>query len=171
MYNSDMYGDGMYGQYQPRNSMARASFILGIISIVFCSIFYISLPCGALAILCAVLSRTGASLPRKCRFAIISGACGILATLVITGAMVKNVLTDPEMRSYLEYYLQAYTGDYSLDLEEELSDAFPFLSGLFKDETDEEDNVPESIPQKDETEEQPSQNTPAIPSGGEGVFL
>ena len=171
MYNSDMYGDDMHRQYQPRNSMARASFNLGILSLLFCSIFYISLPCGALAVLCAVLSRTGSSLPRRCRFAIISGVCGMIATLAITGTMIKNVLTDPEMRSYVEYYLQAYTGDYSLDLEEELSDIFPFLGGLWDDEKDKEDNASESLPQYDAPEDHPSKNTPAMPSGGEGVFL
>lgn len=174
MYNNDMYDNDMYRQYRP-NAMARASFNLGILSLMFCSIFYIALPCGALAILCAVLSRTGSSLPRRCRFGIISGLCGMIATLVITGTLVKKVFTDPEIRSYLEYYLQAYTGDYELDLDEELSNIFPFLKSTSEKEQDENGTAAEDLEEKNtpakDREENPAQNMPAIPQNGEGIFL
>lgn len=112
--------------YPQRGGMARASFMLGIISVMLCSIFYISLPCGALAILCALLSRTEKSrrFDSRCKFAIISGLCGIAATVILTGTSMYRLLTDPQQRALLEYYLQAYTGDSTIMLE----DLFPFLA-------------------------------------------
>lgn len=164
MYDNDMYGNDTYRHYRPRNSMARAAFILGILSVMFSSIFYIALPCGALAILCAVLSRTdaGGKMTARCRFAVISGLCGIVATLVITGVMVQKVFTDPALRSYIEYYLRSYTGDYDLDLDEELADLFPFLqNGDSAADTPEEEEMPDD----------PAGLSPVDPQDSEGVFL
>ncbi|MDO4323937.1 MAG: hypothetical protein Q4C61_15585 [Lachnospiraceae bacterium] len=180
MYDDDMYGNDMHRQYRPRNSMARASFTLGILSLMFCSIFYIALPCGALAILCALLSRTGSSLSGRCKFAIVSGLCGMIATLIITGMLVQRVFSDAGLRSYLEYYLQSYTGDYSLDLEEELADIFPFLGDSFGQdggraedsrEAAPKDSLPDNaLPEDDFSNDDPVKDAPNS-QNGEGIFL
>ena len=141
MYDQDSYGTASQRPYRPRRTMARASLTLGILSLVFCSIFYVSLPCGALAILCAVLSRMGEPMAKRCRIAVLCGVCGIAATLTLTVSMVKKTLSDPTMRAWVEYYLQAYTGDSTLDLEEELTQAFPFLQNLFEDEATEKKEI------------------------------
>lgn len=124
MYENDMYEKNT-PPYLQQNSMVRASFTLGIISVLLCSIFYVALPCGALAILCALLSRTGRTrMTPRCFFAITCGLCGITASILLTSVSMYRVFTDPKQRAALEYYLKAYTGDPSMTLE----DLFPFLS-------------------------------------------
>lgn len=167
MYENNAYGNGdfhqdTYQQRPRRNGMARASLILGILSVMFCSFFYISLPCGALAILCALLSRTGSKLASRCKAAIVCGICGICATVVITSVAVKKVFTDPLMRSYLEYYIQAYTGDADFDLDDYLSSIFPFLN-----EGDDSDHKSEKHPEEEDSPTNPLEDY----QEGENIFL
>lgn len=122
MYDDNQYYDNEY-PYPARNPMATASITLGIISIVSCTFFYVALPCGALAILCAILSRSRTPMPKKSRMGIIAGLIGIAATAVITVTSLHSVLTNPELRAYVEQYLQYYTGDPSITLD----DLFPFI--------------------------------------------
>lgn len=136
-YYNGSYGPGPSGAYRRPNSMARASLSLGIFSVIFSSLFYIALPCGALAILCALLSRTapGRPMAKRCRAAVVSGVIGITVSLVITGVAVHTTLTDPQLRAYLEYVLQAYTGDSSLQIE----DVLPFADRFFPSQDDDSD--------------------------------
>lgn len=59
MYNSsgNMYGQPVSGNHSDR--MEIAAMTLGIISIVSCTCLYLAIPCGALAIILASLSRGG----------------------------------------------------------------------------------------------------------------
>ena len=125
MYTEDRYGQAQ--QPAPRkNGMAKASFILGIVALMFCSFFYIALPCGAMAILCAVLSRTESRMAQRCRVAIICSVIAMAMSAVFTGFAVHRVMNDPQMRAYLEYMLRTYTGDPDLQLDEFLDELLPF---------------------------------------------
>ena len=125
MYTEDRYGQAQ--QPAPRkNGMAKASFILGIVALMFCSFFYIALPCGAMAILCAVLSRTESRMAQRCRVAIVCGAIAMAMSAVFTGFAVHRVMNDPQMRAYLEYMLRTYTGDPDLQLDEFIDELLPF---------------------------------------------
>ncbi len=170
MYDNDMYEKNT-PPYLQQNSMARASFTLGIISVLLCSIFYVALPCGALAILCALLSRTGHSrMAPRCFFAMICGLCGITASIILTSVSMYQVLTDPAQRAALEYYLKAYTGDPSMELE----DLFPFLS----DEKDQNRILPEQEPALPENNSDPNsyfldfyEEPPYSFKNGEEIFV
>lgn len=122
--------DDMYGPSErPRSStMAGASLFCGIASIIFCSTFYLALPCGALAVIFAVLSRIGGGMPGRSKTGIICGCCGMAATVIVTVVAVRYALTNPQMRAYVERYIQTYTGDFDFDLEEQLGGLLPFLS-------------------------------------------
>ncbi len=113
-----------------RNPMATAAVVLGVISIMTCLIFYISIPCGAMAALCAILSRGKNPMPGKSKVGIVCGLSGLVLSLLITLASVWTVLTNPQMRAYMERYLQYYLGDSSFDLDQELATMFPALKGI-----------------------------------------
>lgn len=116
-----MFDDDMYR----RNPMATAAITLGFLSILSCSAFYVSLPCGALAVICAVLSRGGEPMSKKSKTGILFGVFGMILSAVVTVMAVRMVLTSPQLRSNLEYMIQMYTGDYSFDLDEELERLLP----------------------------------------------
>lgn len=116
-----MYDDDIYG----RNPMSTAAFSLGFISILTCSMFYIALPCGALAVICAILSHGSMPMPKKSKTGLIFGICGMVVSAAVTVMAVRMVLTNPQLRSNLEYMIQMYTGDYSFDLDEELDRLLP----------------------------------------------
>ena len=64
--------------------MESAALILGIISVVSCLIIYISIPCGALAILFACLSRGGNyKMSEKSIAGLWIGFAGIFITVII----------------------------------------------------------------------------------------
>ncbi|MDY3250820.1 MAG: DUF4190 domain-containing protein [Candidatus Choladocola sp.] len=114
-----MYEDDMYRQTPYRNPMATAAMILGIVSLVFFSIFYIALPCGSLAVICSILSRGESRMTGKSKAGIVCGICGIAATIVISVTAVYTVLNDSQMRSYMEQLIQLYTGDDDFDLDQD----------------------------------------------------
>lgn len=136
MYDENPYQDQEYSQRPPRNPMATAAFSLGIASVFCCTFFYIALPCGALAVLCAILSRGYAPMQKKCRIAIILGVIGMAVSIVTTATTLHSVLTNPQMRSYVEQYLQMYTGDSGITLDQ----LFPFIApaGVPAEETETE---------------------------------
>ncbi|MCD7832905.1 MAG: hypothetical protein LUH00_02785 [Lachnospiraceae bacterium] len=112
-----------------RGPMATAAIVLGILSITLSSIIYVALPCGAIAVICAILSRDKHSMPGRSKAGMICGMIGMVATTVITVSAFRYVLTTDEGRSYLEYYYRIYTGDYDFDLDETFEEIFPFLYG------------------------------------------
>jgi len=111
-----------------KNPMSTAALALGILSITCCSVFYVALPFGAIAIICAILSRGKGQMPGKSRAGIICGSVGLIATVIITVSSVYFVLTTENGRNYLQYY-RIYSGDYDFDLDETLEEMFPFLYG------------------------------------------
>lgn len=148
-------------QTQPRkNPMATAALVFGILSLVTCFIINLSLPFGALAIIFALLSRTEPTIRKKARRGLICGICGMIATVVLTVSAFYTVLTDSSMRSFLEYYLRVYTGDYNFDLDDTLEGLFPFLDGL--------DTPSFALP---DSEENTADESPVISPKGAETFL
>lgn len=79
MYNSsgNMYGQPVSGNHSDR--MEIAAMTLGIISIVSCTCLYLAIPCGALAIILASLSRGGQMrYGAKAQVGLILGIIGIV---------------------------------------------------------------------------------------------
>lgn len=126
-----MYEENSYSyEYQNpprRNPMATASVVFGILALLSCLIIYVSVPCGAMAVIFAILSRTDRPMPQKSKVGLICGICGMISTVIITISSFYYVLSDSTMRTFLEQYYQMYTGDFDFDLEEELGDLIPFL--------------------------------------------
>lgn len=104
-----MFHDDMYGNVpNKRRPLATASLILGILSILLCSVIYLALPFGALAVILAILSHTEYKMAKKSRIGLICGLCGIAASIVVTIYAFQYVLNNPTIRSYLEQYIQMY---------------------------------------------------------------
>lgn len=104
-----MFHDDMYGNVpNKRRPLATASLILGILSILLCSVIYLALPFGALAVILAILSHTEYKMAKKSRVGLICGLCGIAASIVVTIYAFQYVLNNPTIRSYLEQYIQMY---------------------------------------------------------------
>lgn len=137
MYDQDMYGNDGYRPRPRGGAMGRFSLYLGVSSIILCLMFYLSIPLGALAIICALLARTDSPRSKKYRISVICGFCGIALSLGMMISVFYRVATDPQMRSYIEYYVRVYTGDYDWDLEEEMGGLFPFSVFFGDDEASE----------------------------------
>ena len=177
-----MFHDDMYGHVSNRRKpLATASLVFGILSIVLCSVIYLALPLGALAIIFAVLSHTEYKMAGKSRAGMICGFCGIIATIVVTVFSFYYVLTNPTMRSYVEYYVQMYSGDadFSLDamLEDLLigdfgaSDDAGHDSAASENEADNDQGTPEHDASKDSVngEDTPSDDFSGNSSDEEAV--
>ena len=74
--------------------MESVSFLLAILSITSCTCLYISLPCGALAIIFGLLSKGGAnSMSSRACLSVGLGTAGlVLSIIIITIAMVSMYL-------------------------------------------------------------------------------
>lgn len=79
-YNNTPYG---YRPPKPANSFVTASLVLGTMAVVMCSCIYLSIACGALAIIFALLSR-GAKmeLDPKAKIGLFLGIIGIVVTIL-----------------------------------------------------------------------------------------
>ncbi len=119
-----------YSYGHSRNPMATGAVVLGVISLFTCMVFYIAVPCGAMAVLLAVLSRGKEPMPRKSKTGIVCGMIGMCLSIAVTLASVWMVLTNAQMRAYMESYLQYYLGDASFDLDKELGTMFPALKNV-----------------------------------------
>lgn len=162
-----MYDDDLYGQSTPRNPMATAALVLGILSIMTCYMFYISLPLGAVAVICSALSRDRSSMPGRAKVGTVCGIAGILISICVTVTAFVSVIRNPALRSYVEQYIQIYTGDSSFDLDQALDELLPFFHTKNADESETEERArlhmaPSVTGQEEsgsaETTESPSQN-------------
>ncbi len=92
-----------------------AALILGIISLVGCTCFYLSIPLGALAIIFASLSRGGnTKFGDLARIGLILGLLGIVISIGFTAvAVAKAYMTYGGWEGILREYAK-YTG-YSYD--------------------------------------------------------
>lgn len=88
------------------HKMESAALILGIISVVSCLIMYISIPCGALAIIFALLSRGGNyKMSDKSIAGLWIGFAGIFITIIIYAFSLFVLL---QMYGSIDGILDAY---------------------------------------------------------------
>lgn len=137
----DYYGPNTPGM-EYSSAMSTASFILAFLSIFSSLIFYIAVPAGALSILLALLSRgRNRRLTGKGKIAVFVSVIGITASVVTTVIAVHTVMTNPEMRSQLEYMFNYYAQELGLDIE---------FDDYFGDGGEEkEEDTPDSVPDDD----------------------
>lgn len=77
-------------------AMEAAAFILSIISVSTCTCIYVSIVCGALAIIFAILSKGGAnSMSSRACLALGIGVVGIVLTFILYGISIATL--------YLQY--------------------------------------------------------------------
>ena len=75
-----------------KKGMALAGMILGIVTIVLCFIFYISIPCGILAIIFGAMSLKSTN--RGMALAgVITGIVGIILTIVIFAVIAFSAIS------------------------------------------------------------------------------
>ena len=130
MYDDTSYNTYNQNQRPHRQPLITAAMFLGILSLLSNMMIYVSLPCGALAIILALVSKTDRSLLKKAKIGLACGMIGLVSTVIITVSAFYFVLGNSEMRSALEYYCQIYMGDYNFDLDEFLEEMFPFIGDL-----------------------------------------
>lgn len=135
----DYYGPNTPGM-EYSSAMSTAAFILAFLSIFSSLMFYIAVPAGALSILLALLSRgRNRRLTGKSRIAVFVSVVGITASAVTTVMAVHTVMTNPGMRSQLEYMFNSYAQELGLDIE--FDDYFG--NGGKEKEDDASDSVPD----------------------------
>ena len=81
-----------YQQSEP-NSMSTASLVMGIISLVLCCCFYVSIPLGALGILFAILSKgKDQTMSGRSKTGLGLSIAGLVLTILLTiGMLVANL--------------------------------------------------------------------------------
>jgi hypothetical protein len=117
-----------YQYYDPNNpyqqpwqdkrsaSMTTAAKVLGIISIVTCTNLFISVVCGALAILFALLSKGGElTMSKRAKVGLGLGIAGLVITAILYGVTLANIL---HTYGSLEEYLRVYLQDYGMSLDD-----------------------------------------------------
>lgn len=95
-------------------SMAVASMTLGIISLVTCSCLFLSLPCSALAIIFALLSRGGeTTMGVYAKIGLGFGIAGLCLTILLyTLAFAYAIYTYGSLENYLRAYSEMQGMDY-----------------------------------------------------------
>lgn len=105
--------------------MEIASLILGIISITSCLCLYLSIPCGALAVILGVLSRGGQmQFGSKAQIGIILGAIGLVFTIAIYASAFAFAIHE---YGSIENFLKAYSEMSGMDYEELMHQLYPEL--------------------------------------------
>ena len=120
------------------NGLATASLVLGIFSLMSSTILYVAVPCGALAILFALLSRGNGKMHGKCKAAIALGIAGGVSSIIMTVGAFYMLMTNSEMRREFEYLFDLYADELGLDYDfDDLEEMFGIDGD--KDQTDEPD--------------------------------
>lgn len=115
-----------YQQPRPQKGSERmeiASMTLGILAVSSCLCLYLSIPCGALAVILATLSRGGQmQYGPKAQAGLILGIIGLSFTLLIYGS--SFALAFHEYGS-IEGILKAYSEMSGMDYEELMQQLYP----------------------------------------------
>jgi hypothetical protein len=96
----------------PRVAFATAAFIIGLISAALLLSVYFAIILGGIAIVMAFLSRdsSGKLLPQA-RRAIIFGSIGLIGGYFLLVQAVVSMFVDPEVRSLVNQYSLAISGE------------------------------------------------------------
>lgn len=107
----------MYNSYHSSRSrsMETAALILSTISVIGCTCLYVSVPCGALAIILACLSTGGASsMSRKSMTAACIGLGGIVICIIFYAVSCYFMICRyGSLSNALDAYLSTYGMDYN----------------------------------------------------------
>lgn len=112
------YGQPYYNPYKSKHSesMAIASITLGTLALLSCTCLYLSIPCGALAIIFATLSRGGSmQYPSKAQIGLILGISALVMTILIYSASFALALYE---YGSIEGILKAYSDMANMDYNE-----------------------------------------------------
>ena len=100
------------------HAMEMAAVLFAVFSMLGCMVIYIAVPCGALAILLAFLSRGKTrKLKGQARFAAILGAAGMISSVLITAYLFYQICTNPSLRAQVRYIFNQYAQQSGLDLD------------------------------------------------------
>lgn len=134
-YNNDNYSGYDYNRYDyndPRNfnnkrsqEMETASLVLGIIAIASCTCLNVSIICGSLSMLFALLSKGGASsMSSRAMFCFVLGLVSVLVTICFYTASIVYMLHEyGSLSGILNAYSDMTGIDYN-DLIEQINSAY-----------------------------------------------
>lgn len=134
-YKNDNYSGYDYNRYDyndPRNfnnkrsqGMETASLVLGIIAIASCTCLYVSIICGSLSMLFALLSKGGASsMSSRAIFCFVLGLVSVLITICFYTASIVYMLHEyGSLSGILNAYSDMTGIDYN-DLIEQINSAY-----------------------------------------------
>lgn len=134
-YKNDNYSGYDYKRYDyndPRNfnnkrsqGMETASLVLGIIAIASCTCLYVSIICGSLSMLFALLSKGGASsMSSRAMFCFVLGLVSVLITICFYTASIVYMLHEyGSLSGILNAYSDMTGIDYN-DLIEQINSAY-----------------------------------------------
>ena len=125
----DMYQQSYNYTYEQSNSNRRskrmeiAALTLGIIALVSCTCLYLSIPCGALAIIFASLSRGGGmSYGSKAQMGMILGILALVFTITLYAVFFGAALYQ---YGSIEGILKAYSEMYNMDYNDLIQQLMP----------------------------------------------
>ena len=93
---------------EPPNTVATASLVLGILSLVLCCCCYVSIPLGGLGILFAILSKTGKAMQGRAKTGLSLSIVGLCLTLFLTIAMIASTISNGEFQRQYQYYQEYF---------------------------------------------------------------
>lgn len=97
-------------------SMTIAATILGVISVTTCTCLYVSVACGGLAILLALLSKGGElTMSKNAKLALTLGVAGLAITAVTYSVTLYTIILE---YGSLEEYLRVYLENYGMSLDD-----------------------------------------------------
>lgn len=115
-----------YTYLDNQKRMAVTAMVFGIIALFFSyNLFFLSIPAACFAALFAFLSRGyQKTLHPKARIGLITGAAGVLISILIIGTTLHSLKTDPEYRENIAKYADMLYGD---TMEEETGESYSDL--------------------------------------------
>ena len=134
-YKNDNYSGYDYNRYDyndPRNfnnkrsqEMETASLVLGIIAIASCTCLNVSIICGSLSMLFALLSKGGASsMSSRAMFCFVLGLVSVLITICFYTVLIVYMLHEyGSLSGILNAYSDMIGIDYN-DLIEQINSAY-----------------------------------------------
>ena len=134
-YKNDNYSGYDYNRYDyndPRNfnnkrsqEMETASLVLGIIAIASCTCLNVSIICGSLSMLFALLSKGGASsMSSRAMFCFVLGLVSVLVTICFYTVLIVYMLHEyGSLSGILNAYSDMTGIDYN-DLIEQINSAY-----------------------------------------------
>ena len=134
-YNNDNYSGYDYNSYNynnPRNfnnkrsqEMETASLVLGIIAIASCTCLNVSIICGSLSMLFALLSKGGASsMSSRAMFCFVLGLVSVLISICFYTVLIVYMLHEyGSLSGILNAYSDMTGIDYN-DLIEQINSAY-----------------------------------------------